>query len=334
MPGARCYIKKYRCFLRFAISTELDFSWVWRVIGALLSCGGARVRVRSRNRIKMNVRRATLIFCLCSLVFAISKAPAEQTKSAADAWIELVGPANNRNKAFRSIDNDPALPNVLLYGDSISMHYTATVRAQLAGKANVYRIYCNGRSVETFVAKMAKMRRVMRDATLLDPWSFSWDVVHFNAGLHDLKYVVQKQIEQQATFLQDSDYGKLNRATGERVNEPTAYAEHLHDVVHYVRRIAPHATLIFATTTPIPEGAPGRGVGDARHYNDVALGVFAGYPDVVINDLYAFATTSRYAKWWQLKNGNVHFGLRGRRALGKRVARVVGQALQRRAGLK
>lgn len=146
----------------------------------------------------------------------------------------------------------------------------------------------------------------MRAEHLMDPWDFSWDVIHFNVGLHDLKYVVD---------------GKLNKVDGIQVTSPEAYAEHLRQIVRYLHEFAPEAKLIFATTTPVSEGEPGRLPGDAAVYNRVAVEVLAEFPDVVINDLHAF-TQPHHADWW-FAPGNVHFNPVGRQALGARVAEVI-----------
>jgi len=64
---------------------------------------------------------------------------------------------------------------ILIIGDSISMGYTPHVQEQLAGRAEVRR--CEG---------AGDTRHVLRE---LETW-FSWgpfDVVHLNAGLHDIK---------------------------------------------------------------------------------------------------------------------------------------------------
>ena len=48
--------------------------------------------------------------------------------------------------AFAMPKDDPALPNVLLIGDSISIGYTVDVRKNLKGKADVFRIPTNGQA--------------------------------------------------------------------------------------------------------------------------------------------------------------------------------------------
>jgi acyl-CoA thioesterase-1 len=82
------------------------------------------------------------------------------------------------NPAFTLPDLDSTLPNILLIGDSISIGYTLPVRRQLKGRANVFRppINCGA---------------TIRGLELLEEWlgDREWAVIHFNFGLHDLKYV-------------------------------------------------------------------------------------------------------------------------------------------------
>src|SRR5258708_5818862 len=80
--------------------------------------------------------------------------------------------------AYVQIADDPKLPRVLILGDSISIGYTLPVRKLLEGKANVHRPADNcGPSNSGLL--------------LLDKWlgDGKWDVIHFNFGLHDLKYI-------------------------------------------------------------------------------------------------------------------------------------------------
>src|SRR5882757_11342750 len=86
--------------------------------------------------------------------------------------------AKKPDAAMAEITDDPKLPRVLLIGDSISIGYTLDTRELLAGKANVHRIPTNGGPTTSGLAN-------------LDAWlgEGKWDVIHFNWGLHDLKYI-------------------------------------------------------------------------------------------------------------------------------------------------
>ncbi len=80
--------------------------------------------------------------------------------------------------AFVPITDDPGLPRVLLLGDSISIGYTLPVRERLLGRANVHRPPANCGPSSLGLER-------------LDEWvgQRPWDVIHFNWGLHDLKYM-------------------------------------------------------------------------------------------------------------------------------------------------
>jgi hypothetical protein len=251
------------------------------------------------------------------VVLGASLCPAaDGATSAQDAWKKLVGVGSARRPAFAFVENQPGLPNVLIYGDSISIAYTPVVRQALKGKANVYRIHCNGGDSGSVIAKMDRMHATMRSDELRGRWSFHWDVIHFNVGLHDLKYVSKRGLDTKA---------------GKQVTSPSQYEKNLRAIVAYLKKTAPKATLIYATTTPVPAKSAGRIAGDAARYNAVALKVMQEHPAIAVNDLHAF-TKPNHATWWS-RPGNVHFNRTGVAAQGNEVARVVRKALlERRAG--
>lgn len=229
---------------------------------------------------------------------------------AKDAWQKLTGEKQAKRPEFTYIQNNPNLANVLLYGDSISIGYTNRVREKLQGQANVYRLYRNGGESGSVVKKMTLMQKTMQNKDLTQPWNFEWDVIHFNVGLHDLKYVRN---------------GKLDKQKGDQVSSISSYKENLHAIVEYLQKLAPNAQLIFATTTPVPEGADGRFAGDAVKYNLAALDVLQHYPSIKINDLYTL-TKPHQQKWW-VKPGDVHYNKQGKNAQGDQVAGLIRSAL-------
>lgn len=81
---------------------------------------------------------------------------------------------NGRSNAWDFVEDDPALPRVLLIGDSVSRGYTQAVRKALAGKVNVHRAPANCGPTKAGVEK-------------LDVWlgDGKWDLIHFNFGIHD-----------------------------------------------------------------------------------------------------------------------------------------------------
>ncbi len=89
--------------------------------------------------------------------------------------------AQTLDPALQPIQDIPGLPRVLLIGDSISQGYMLPVREMLKGLANVHRlpVHCGDTG---------------RGIRLLDTWlgTDPWHVMHFNFGLHDLKYINAK----------------------------------------------------------------------------------------------------------------------------------------------
>jgi acyl-CoA thioesterase-1 len=193
--------------------------------------------------------------------------------------------------AFAAVVDDPKLPRVLLIGDSISIGYTVPTRQLLAGKANVHRVPENGGPTTNGIAK-------------LDKWlgSGKWDVIHFNWGLHDVKL-----------------------DTGKHQVPLDAYERNLAALVKTMK--ATGARLIWASTTPVPEGklSPPRKNDDVIAYNAAARRLMEGQ-GIAINDLYAFALP----RLKQIQRPvNVHFTDEGSQALAEEVARAIGKALQR-----
>lgn len=165
------------------------------------------------------------------------------------------------NPILAPIADVPGLPRVLLIGDSISMGYTLPVRARLQGRANVHRPPEN-------------CGDTARGVQSLDRWlgDRPWDVIHFNFGLHDLKYL-------------DAAGKLVPPAQGRQVAPPAEYEKNLRAIV--ARLKATGAKLIFATTTPVPAGSDGRVKGDDVRYNDVAARVMRE-TGVELDDLHRF----------------------------------------------
>ena len=81
-----------------------------------------------------------------------------------------------KSNAWDFVPDVPALPRVLLIGDSVSRGYTQAVRKALAGKANVHRAPANCGPTATGIKKI--------DVWFGDPEK-KWHVIHFNFGIHD-----------------------------------------------------------------------------------------------------------------------------------------------------
>ena len=199
------------------------------------------------------------------------------------------------------IEDDPALPRVLLIGDSISIGYTLPVRERLAGVANVHRppVNCGPTS---------------RGLAMVDQWlgDGEWDVIHVNFGLHDLKFV-------------DEDGRNATVQTGRHQVPPEQYRQNLDQIIG--RLAATGATVIWRNTTPVPEGGTDlRRFDDVGKYNAIAAEVMARH-DVAVHDLYTFAKEREQ----QIQRpNNVHYTPEGSDVLAGEVARVIREALAKR----
>ena len=79
------------------------------------------------------------------------------------------------------------------------------------------------------------------------------------------------------------------------------------------------AKLVWASTTPVPEGSGGRIPGDAKKYNAVAADVMKKH-GVPVNDLYAHVI-DKLEKYQ--RPANVHFVEEGSEYLGKKAAKEI-----------
>ena len=242
------------------------------------------------------------IFCTVMLMWPLGMFSA----SAAQDYTPESGSKAERKKASWAVKADPELPNVLILGDSISIGYTLQVRKALKGKANVFRPCApNGKRPENCQGTRVGVQRI-------DRWlaGQKWDVIHFNWGLHDLKHW-------KVTENKNSDSYE-----DPRQSEPEEYRENLTEIVEKLK--ATGATLIFATTTPYPEGvSPARLPADAALYNDIALEIMNA-KGIQVNDLYALME-GRLEEFQ--KPENVHFNTAGSEVLAEKVARVLHAAL-------
>jgi acyl-CoA thioesterase-1 len=214
-------------------------------------------------------------------------------------------PARRRSAArkvpahFQPPEVQAGLPHVLLIGDSISIGYTQAVRKQLAGQANVWR-------------PRANCGPTTRGLESLDAWlgDRKWDVIHFNFGLHDLKYM-----------------GPNNENLADPEDETShpqvpidQYAANIKQIAERLKNTG--ATVIWCETTPVPQGAKGRVVGDSRRYNEAAAKAVGEVGGIKIDPLYDFALQHA-----EQKDANVHYTPAGSEKLAQQVARSVRAAL-------
>lgn len=209
--------------------------------------------------------------------------------------------ARSANPVLAPIEDKQGLPRVLLIGDSISMGYTLAVREKLKDVANVHRIPTNGGPTTNGLKQ-------------LKTWlgNSKWDVIHFNWGLHDLKFILD-------------DPSKLvdPKTEGSHHQVPIAeYEKNLRELVSQLKSTG--AKLIWCSTTPVPEGAAGRIPGDEVKYNAVAAKIMKDF-DIPIDDLYTHALKENNIQ----RPANVHYDAKGSEYLALKVAAEIKNQLPR-----
>ena len=197
------------------------------------------------------------------------------------------------------VESRREMARVLIIGDSISIGYFKPLQKLLEGKAIVEHNAGNAADTANGLAK-------------LDEWlgSTRWDVIHFNHGLHDLKYV--------------DEQGRHTSVEKGRLQIPIdQYEKNLDELVTRLKKTG--AKLIFATTTPVPEGTGFRAKGDAKKYNVAAERVMNKH-GVIINDLYS-STLPRLGELQRPRN--VHFTEAGSQLLAQQVADSILKAIEK-----
>ena len=184
------------------------------------------------------------------------------------------------------------LPHALIIGDSISIGYTLPTRALLKGKVNLHRIPTNGGPTTKGVTEIEKWLGTRK-----------WDLIHFNWGLHDLKYMGKD-----GTNLVPKEKGGIVQVS------LSEYEKNLEKLVIRMKKSAKQ--LVWRNTTPIPPGSKARYVGDSLKYNEVAAQLMKKQ-GVPILDL--FTPSKKNMKDW-MKEADVHYHAHGSQALAERVA--------------
>ncbi len=203
---------------------------------------------------------------------------------------------------LEQIQDEPDLPRVLIIGDSISIGYTIPVREILENFANVHRPPANCASTKHGLKSINK-------------WlgNKKWDVIHFNWGLHDLKYMGPK----------GENLADPNIPSNKQQVPIEEYSKNLDQLVQTMKKTG--AQLIWRNTTPVPEGSKGRVVGDSDKYNKAATEIMVKY-GIPTNDLYNFSKEN----WDEVgRKANVHFTPQGSKQLATLVAESIASQLKR-----
>ena len=221
------------------------------------------------------------------------------------ATCSLVVSVNAEKKAAKPGPLSPiaeveGLPHVLIIGDSISIGYTLPTRALLQGKVNLHRIPTNGGPTTKGLSEIDKWLGIRK-----------WDLVHFNWGLHDLKFMGKD-----GTNLVPKEEGGI-------VQVPLPdYEKNLNLLVTRMKKSA--RQLVWRNTTPIPAGSKARYVGDSVKYNQAAARIMKkhGVPTL---DLYT--PSKKNMKAW-MRVANVHYFPAGSQALAEIVAENITKRLK------
>lgn len=195
------------------------------------------------------------------------------------------------------------LPRVLLIGDSISIGYTDDVVQMLKGKAVVERVKGNAGDTGRGLERLPQW---------LEAGHGKWDVIHFNWGLWDLCYRNPESKTQ----------GRRDKVNGTITHTPQQYGQNLEKIVTLLKET--DAKLIWASTTPVPEGEAGRKVGDDVVYNRVAAEIMT-QNKIPINDLHKLMKP--HMKSLTVAPGNVHFTREGSKLLARQVAAAIEKQL-------
>ena len=180
------------------------------------------------------------------------------------------------------------MKNIVLIGDSIRMGYERTVQHELQGYASVWGSTENGGTSQNVLDH-------------LDEWVLSKqpDIVHVNAGIHDITADLDSMIY---------------RVTLD------SYRRNVEEILRTIQEKT-QSRLIWATTTPVIGPRTGmlniRRNEDVRAYNEAAVGV-AQVLGVEIDDLYAVTMQSNPNEI--VTPDGVHFTDEGSVLLGKAVA--------------
>lgn len=167
------------------------------------------------------------------------------------------------------------LPRVLLVGDSITRGYFAAVEKALTGKAYVARIATSKAIGDP--ALITELTALMSEV--------KFDIVHFNIGMHGWAYTEDE------------------------------YRTHLPDLLAAIRKGAPAAKLVFATTTPVRKDKDGGATNPRIVERNRAARELFGKEGVPIDDLHALMLPHA-----DLHSDDVHFNPEGSAMLAAQVA--------------
>jgi len=177
---------------------------------------------------------------------------------------------------------EKTLPNVLLEGDSLTRNYFPEVQRRLQGKANVYLM---ANSYSSGDPRLAQEIVLSAKAERIQ-----FKVVHFNNGMHAPDFSEEQ------------------------------YRQGFHAYLQALKKIAPAARFIWATTTPVKEDLSS-GLTNARinQRNAIAQKFIHG---MLVDDQHALMEQHQ-----DLYQDNIHFKPEGADMSGRQAAEMILAAL-------
>ena len=100
------------------------------------------------------------------------------------------------------------------------------------------------------------------------------------------------------------------------------YQANMEELARQIKQSAKIA--IWRETTPVPDGAAGRVVGDSKKYNDAAAKAMENVGGIQTDPFFDFAESINEHQ----RPANVHYTPEGSKQLGKHVAEVIRSALE------
>jgi lysophospholipase L1-like esterase len=229
-----------------------------------------------------NKNLSHILLCILCIVISFDIYAQDSVRTVREdiEWLDIWAPHTN----------DRQLPRILLIGNSITRAYHKEVEALLKDKAYVVRL-STSKSIGD-AGLLAEISLIMSD--------YSFDVVHFNNGLHGWEY------------------------------SEAEYKNAFHDFFETIREKAPDAKYIWATSTPVFNIASDAVSLDPRTdrikaRNKIAGDYFSG-KNVVINDLFSLAVN--HPEYYSGSDG-VHLVKAGVTALANQVATEISKALEK-----
>ena len=242
------------------------------------------------------------------MLFDLSDDPSESTSLAiedrerlAEMWVAWKKSCEAGKTPQPSDEATTRKPRILIIGDSISLGYMDALE-ELAGDR--WDIHHNP----------GNARYARYGLNHIHDWigDDRWDVIHFNWGLWDLCY----------RHPDSKSQGKRDKINGVLTTTLDDYRVQLERLAKILRRS--RARLVWANTTPVPDGEAGRFAGDEIKYNRVATGVMREF-GIQINDLHGFISP-RFDSLTRAP-GDVHFNDEGSRLLAEKVVVAIESSL-------